>query len=148
MGLVHMDIPTSKENIMALATTKAKVALTLAGVIGLGTVTAMSASAAVPTSNTHAKPAVHQTMKTEAADPAGAEATSTVDPAGGPDNNVQSGDQTGADVGGTDTKAEAKTPESSSEVASSESAKSESDGPGGYADPAGNNVQSQGGVQN
>ncbi len=116
---------------------KTKLAIVAVGVAALGAAGVGTAFASTPSSSV--RPVHTQVVQA----PAEAPGTEVADAAGGPD--VQQGDQSTPDTASGTGQAgskKASAAETSTETPGSETAGA-SDGPGGYADPAGSNADTQ-----
>ena len=116
---------------------KSKLAIVAVGVAALGAAGVGTAFASTPSSSV--RPVHTQVVQA----PAEAPGTEVADAPGGPD--VQQGDQSTPDTASSTEQAgseKASAAETSTETPGSETAGA-SDGPGGYADPAGSNADTQ-----
>ncbi len=116
---------------------KTKLAIVAVGVAALGAAGVGTAFANAHSSSV--RPVHTQVVQA----PAEAPGTEVADAPGGPD--VQQGDQSTPDTASSTEQAaseKASAPETSTETSGSETAGA-SDGPGGYADPAGSNADTQ-----
>ena len=125
MGLVHPDSTTNKEDTMVHTSTKTKALIATAGLIGLGVLTAGSASASTT-------PSPVTPTSVEAPDAVGTEVAAVDDGADGGHEDADGVDVTG--------------PDDATEVAGAEVPGVDDGNDGGHQDADGVDVQNEGGA--